>query len=219
MSNSYIFCEEAPARMRATLRPASLLTCLRNPFDRAFSNDLFWLRNAQAAGSFEDVLAARRNDLLDHGRYAHHLGRYLMHFPRDQLLVLAFDDLQRDPSARSRVARVHRVVASHVPEVAADKLLGRPDRAAASPPGWSRERDAVRWAGLPCRRRHQVKGGALPRALYREVRCGRVPSMRPETGAELSRYSAADVTRLSELTRRDCAALWFGDPGQPRSIT
>ena len=43
--------------------------------------------------------------------------------------------------------------------------------------------------------------------------------MRPETGAKLSRYSAADVTRLSELTRRDSAALWFGDPGQPGSIT
>jgi hypothetical protein len=42
--------------------------------------------------------------------------------------------------------------------------------------------------------------------------------MRPETGAELSRYFAADVARLSELTRRDYAALWLGDPGQPRSI-
>ena len=43
--------------------------------------------------------------------------------------------------------------------------------------------------------------------------------MRPETRAELSRYFAADVARLSELTGRDYAALWFGDPGQPRSIT
>src|SRR6266508_5585214 len=92
--NSYIFSEEAPARMH-TYNPAlKLVTSLRNPIDRAFSNYLFWLRNAQVTGSFEDTVLARP-ELLVQGLYAMHLERYLGHFPARQLLVLAFDDLKR----------------------------------------------------------------------------------------------------------------------------
>jgi hypothetical protein len=220
VSNSYIFSEEAPARMRAYNPALKLVTSLRNPIDRAFSNYLFWLRNAQVTGSFEDVLAARRNDLLDQGRYAYHLERYLLHFGRDQLLVLAFDDLQRDPLGYGReLLEFVGVDASHVPEVAANKVLGaarpRSRLAARLVKGAAA---AVRQAGLPGVVT-RVKGSALPRALYREYGAEEYPSMRPETRAELSRYFAADVARLSELTGRDYAALWFGDPGQPRSFT
>jgi len=102
-----------------------------------------------------------------------------MHFPRDQLLVLVFDDLQRDPVGYGREL-LEFIGSSRAacPRSPPTRSLGWPDRAAASPPGWSRERDAVRWAGLPGVVT-RVKGGALPRALNREYgadeyrRCGR----------------------------------------------
>lgn len=211
--NSYIFSEEAPARMHAYNPGMKLVTSLRNPIDRAFSNYLFWLRNAQVSGSFEDLLVARP-ELLVQGLYAMHLERYLGHFPARQLLVLAFDDLKRDPLAFARrLLEFLGVDPEHVPEVAGDKVLAasRP-RSRVAARVVKRAAVAVRRVGMPDLVT-RVKGGALPRLLYRQYGDGDYPSIRAETRAELVRYFASDVARLSRLTGRDYAALWFGTAG------
>jgi Sulfotransferase domain len=213
VSNSYIFSEEAPARMRAYNPAMKLVASLRNPIDRAFSNYLFWLRNAQVTGSFEDTVVARP-ELLVPGLYGTHLERYLDHFPARQLLVLSFDDLRRDPRAFARrLLEFLGVDPEHVPEVAGEKVL------AASRPRSRVAARVVKQAALAVRRAGmpdvvtRVRGGALPRLLYRQYREGDYPSMRAETRAELVRYFAPDVARLSRLTGRDYAAQWFGTAG------
>jgi hypothetical protein len=211
--NSYIFSEEAPGRMRAYNPALKLVASLRNPIDRAFSNYLFFLRNDQVAGSFEDAITARP-DLLAQGLYARYLERYLACFPRQQLLVLAFDDLQRDPLAFARgLLEFIEVDPDHVPGVAADKVLGasRP-RSRAAARLVKRAAVAVRQAGMPAVVT-RVKGGPLPRLLYRQYGDGEYPAMRKETRAKLIRYFSADVARLSELTGRDYEAMWFTGPG------
>jgi hypothetical protein len=210
--NSYIFSEEAPTRMRAYNPALKLITSLRNPIDRAFSNYLFWLRNAQIAGSFEDVLAARP-DLLVQGLYARHLERYLACFPREQLLVLAFDDLKRDPlTFARRLLTFIEVDPDRVPDVAAEKVLGASQpRSRVAARLVKQVAVVVRRAGMPDVVT-RVKSSALPRLLYREYAEGEYPAMRAETLAELRRYYASDVGRLSELTGRDYAALWFAKP-------
>jgi hypothetical protein len=211
--NSYIFSEEAPGRMRAYNPALKLVASPRNPIDRAFSNYLFFLRNDQVAGSFEDAVAARP-DLLVQGLYARHLERYLACFPRRQLLVLAFDDLRRDPLAFAReLLEFIGVDPDHVPGVAADKVLGasRP-RSRAAARLVKRAAVAVRRAGMPDVVT-RVKSGSLPRLLYRQYGEGEYPTMRAETRAELVRYFSADVARLSELTGRDFAAMWLAGPG------
>ena len=96
ISHSYLSSVEAPERI-ARLNPAvRLLACLREPVDRAFSDYLDLLKNQQYDGSFEGALDAYPR-LLDRGRYATHLRRYLEVFPREQLLVQLFDDLKADP--------------------------------------------------------------------------------------------------------------------------
>jgi hypothetical protein len=212
--NSYIFSEEAPTRMRAYNPALKLVTSLRNPIDRAFSNYLFFLRNAQVAGSFEEAVAARP-DLLVQGLYARHLERYLACFPRAQLLVLAFDDLKRDPYAFARrLLEFIEVDSNHIPDVAAEKVLR------ASQPRSRFAARLVKQAAIRVRRVGlpdvvtRVKSGALPRLLYRQYAESEYPKMRAETRAELVRYFTADVARLSELTGRDYAKLWLAEPAR-----
>jgi hypothetical protein len=214
--NSYIFSEEAPGRMHAYNPAMKLVTSLRNPIDRAFSNYLFWLRNAQVGGSFEETIEARP-ELLVQGLYAMHLGRYLAHFPAEQLLVLAFDDLKLDSLGFARELLTFLEIApEHVPQVAGEKVLraSRP-RSRIAARVVKQAAVAVRGVGMPDVVT-RVKSSALPRLLYRPYGEGDYPSMRPETRAELVGYFASDVARLSELTGRDYAAMWFSSPGSAR---
>jgi hypothetical protein len=69
-----------------------------------------------AATPFRQAVA-ERPDLVDGSRYATHLERYLSRFPRDQLLVLVYEDSVRDP--HGFVAQVFRflgVDAAHEPQ-------------------------------------------------------------------------------------------------------
>src|SRR3954451_22247140 len=91
VSNTYLASAEAPERLAAYNPSMRLVAMLRDPIERAFSNYLFFLRNGQCAGSFEDALD-KRPDMLDHGFYGQDLSRYLDHFPADAMHLVAFDD-------------------------------------------------------------------------------------------------------------------------------
>lgn len=96
ISHSYLSSPEAPERIARLNPDMRLLVCLREPVDRAFSDYLDLRKNQQYDGSFEDAVDGYSR-LLDRGRYATHLLRYLKVFPREQLLVQLFDDLKADP--------------------------------------------------------------------------------------------------------------------------
>ena len=137
VSHSYLASLEAPERI-ARLNPAMrLLVCLREPVDRAFSDYLDLRKNQQYDGPFDDALD-RYPRLLDRGRYATHLRRYLAVFPREQVLVQLFDDLKADPQAY------------------ADDGLRLPRRALA----WS---SRPRSCGAGCRRGFHAAGPRPPR--------------------------------------------------------
>src|SRR4051812_44651015 len=98
ISHSYLSSAEAPGRI-AELNPCMrLLVCLREPVDRAFSDYLDLVKNGQFDGPFSAALEQFPR-LLDRGRYATHLQRYLDLFPREQVHVSLFDDLRTDPQA------------------------------------------------------------------------------------------------------------------------
>jgi Sulfotransferase domain len=95
----YLPCPAAPERIRACLGPdVRLMVTLREPASRAFSAYLYLRKHGQAAPSFRETAAASP-DLLDEGRYATQLRRYLNFFPPESLHVTLFDDLQADPQS------------------------------------------------------------------------------------------------------------------------
>ena len=96
-STSYLADPLAPERIHEHYPGVRMLVCLRNPADRAFSN---FLNDVQAGtlppdARFYEVLGSHP-EYLAQGAYATQLQRYLDRFPRESLLVLLYDDLERD---------------------------------------------------------------------------------------------------------------------------
>ena len=98
-SPDYLWCPQAPERIRACLGPqVRLMVTLREPASRAFSAYLYLRKHGQARPTFRET-AETAPDVLGEGRYATLLREYLRHFPRESLHIGLFDDLQADPLA------------------------------------------------------------------------------------------------------------------------
>jgi hypothetical protein len=126
-STGYLFHPLAPERVKALLPTARLIALLRDPVERAYSHYQHEVALGREPLSFEEALD-REGERLDgelermradpryfsyawwnytylaRGRYAEQLERWYEIFPREQLLVVATEDLRNDP--RATYARV-----------------------------------------------------------------------------------------------------------------
>ena len=126
-SPSYLFHPLAPERVAALVPEAKLVALVRDPVDRAFSHYQHEVALGREPLSFEDALEAEDERLrgeeermaadpayFSHawwnytyrarGRYAEQLERWLVPFPREQLLVLPSEELLGEPEqAHGRV--------------------------------------------------------------------------------------------------------------------
>lgn len=208
ISHSYLSSEPAAGRI-AELNPAMrLLVCLREPVDRAFSDYLDLVKNGQHDGSFETALE-RFPRLVDRGRYATHLQRYVDRFPREQLHVSLFDDLGADAQAYADdVFAFLGVSPLLLPTGALQRRMpaGVPrNRTMAATT--KRASRLVLKLGLR-RLRSTVKRSAVVRqALYRSYKDDR-PTVDPALAAELRREFALEVSALDALLDRPVASRW-----------
>jgi hypothetical protein len=92
----YLFHPEAAARIRGMLGPVRVMVCLRDPVERAWSSYLYMRKHGIGPDTFGEALRTRP-ELLEHGRYATGLDRFLKLFPRQRVHVALFDDLVADP--------------------------------------------------------------------------------------------------------------------------
>jgi hypothetical protein len=120
-SPSYLFHPLAPERARALVPDAKLIALVRDPVDRAYSQYQHEVALGREPLSFEDALAAEEERTRgeaerlaadprawsrawwDHtyaarGLYAEQLERWLAAFPREQLLVVATEELGERPA-------------------------------------------------------------------------------------------------------------------------
>ncbi len=106
-SPGYICHPAAPRRIAEALPQVKLILTVRHPVRRAYSQ--YWdnrrhlsepLTFAEAADRYleEDYQPGRRG-YFSRAVYIRYIRRYLDLFPRENLLVLVFEDLQRDPAA------------------------------------------------------------------------------------------------------------------------
>ncbi len=105
-SPSYLFDEEAPFLIKKKVPEAKIIISLRDPIDRAYSQYLHFVRAGAETKPFYDALFDELGDLyVQPGRYSDQVRRYLEVFGREQVLVLMFEDLKRNPiELLSRVA-------------------------------------------------------------------------------------------------------------------
>lgn len=123
-SPSYLAHPGAPARAAALVPGARLVALLRNPIDRAHSHVRHQMRRGKESRSIEEALAAELDapdpgrlwgegavegpwlSYLNRGKYIDQLLNWEAHFPREQILVVASEDLFQEP--RQVYARVLR---------------------------------------------------------------------------------------------------------------
>ena len=216
ISHSYLSSPEAAARIAAFNPDMRLLVCLREPVDRAFSDYLDLVKNAQFDGPFSEALE-KFPRLLERGRYATHLQRYLDLFPREQLHVSLFDDLRSDPQAYADdvfsflgAQRLELPPADLKSRMPAGKARSSAVAAAAKSASKLAKQVGLR------RLRSRVKRSVVVRqALYRPYRDDR-PTIDPALAEELRRDFTDEVLRLDSMLGRGVSERW-GYSSRPRA--
>jgi Sulfotransferase domain len=97
-STSYLYSKEAPERIHSLYPDTKIIAILRNPIDRAYSQ----YRNAIKSGEIPEstpfeVYTREEASVLEQGLYAEQIARYDALFKKEQLLVLIYEDIRRDP--------------------------------------------------------------------------------------------------------------------------
>ena len=102
----YLSDADAPERIHNVLPTAKLIAILRNPVDRAYSH--YWMARGKhfVDASFDEIVKNRDKRFIERGMYFHQIKRYYDLFDPMQLLILLFDDVNKD--ARSVLQRVYR---------------------------------------------------------------------------------------------------------------
>lgn len=214
-SHSYLSSPVAPERIAAYSPTMRLLVCLREPVDRAFSDYLDLVKNNGFTGAFEEAIEQYPR-LLDRGRYATHLCRYLEHFPASRIHVGLFDDLKTRPQGYADEVYdflgLDRIVLS-AGDLRARMPAGRPRNAHVVGLA-KRASKAAASIGLR-RMRSKVKRSTIVRsALYKQYTDDK-PRLDPTLGAALRRGFADEVARLDELLQVPVSERW----GYPRSVS
>ena len=106
-SACYLWSRSAPRNIAARIPRAKIIISLRNPVDRAFSQYLQMMTLGAIHRSFRDQVEANLScterkfgpqwPLLEFGFYHEQVSRYLQEFPRSQIQISLYEDLQRDP--------------------------------------------------------------------------------------------------------------------------
>jgi hypothetical protein len=200
---SYMYLEDAVARMAQAVPDGRLIALLRHPVDRAYSH--YWLRRSLGVEKvdFLDAVRAEPKRLalgdprrecpyLDMSRYVHQLRRLSRYFPRESVHVVIFEELKQNPEIVYRdVCRFLGVDESFVPP-----NLGQVVNASVS----------YRWLALQ-RMRHKV-----PRPMWRvlgrlNTRRGSYPPLNPALRTELSQRFVEDNSELEAWLGRDLS-IW-----------
>ncbi len=102
-SNTYMYHEQAPFRIKYYIHDVKLIAILRQPAARLYSRYLHLAREDRTpTKSFSDCLNRetiwwRRNDLIPEGFYGRYLARYYELFPAENIRVFLYEDLQQSP--------------------------------------------------------------------------------------------------------------------------
>jgi hypothetical protein len=101
-STNYFSSEQAAQRIRKHLPDAKLILVLRNPIDQMYSHYWHLLRqNFHHADverrTFEEAMGLYREHLIEPSLYWKHLQRWLELFPREQVHIILYDDIRKEP--------------------------------------------------------------------------------------------------------------------------
>lgn len=107
-STSYLWDARTSERLRAQLPSAKIIALLRDPVERAYSHYLNDVREGIMTMSFEEAIRHEMRSskkglawspkYVELGMYGKQIERYLRHFPRENMLILPFQELVNHPT-------------------------------------------------------------------------------------------------------------------------
>lgn len=218
-STTYLHHPQAPANVRAKVPDARLIAVLRQPVDRAYSQWLhFRQEGLERISDFETAWRAGPDRVArgwspvwlyrERGFYGEQLGRWLACFPREQLLVLFYEDWLHRP------AEILAQICAHLGlEDFAEPIVTRENVSSRQPRWeWLHHRLVLNshlraWAQ---RRLPLWLRDAITRPINR-INLRRGPGIDPALRARLSLDFRDDIERLETITGRDLSH-WLARP-------
>jgi len=215
MSPQYLYTECSPAAIRKLIPEAKLIAILRDPAERAFSHfchnrsgGIESLSDFRAALAAEDERIAQgwwpAFHYRNRGYYSRQLRRYFALFPREQMLILFFDDLVADCHEFLRKICAFLGVDENQPFDTSER-----DNATIGIPRSSVLRRFLRSAGTAKRMiRAVLPEGTRSRLFDRFSRViwNPTPVFQPGVRAQLVSDFKPDIQALQEVIGRDLSA-------------
>jgi Sulfotransferase family len=205
----YLWSRTAARNIAERIPHAKIIINLRNPADRAFSQYLHMLTVGSTRRSFRQQIDANLHaegeqlgplrPLLEFGHYCEQIERYFKAFPRSQIHMSFYEDLEKDPaSLMSSIFSFLGVDASRAIDMSTrytepriPKLLGATYY-------------LKKWRIWPHLRRIALPLGPRARSWIHHPRAQL--SMDPADRAFLTDYYRKEVEKLAKLLNRDLSA-------------
>jgi len=189
---------DIPILIRRHLPNVKLIASLRNPIERAYSR--YWNSKAKYAKnvsfSFEEKLKDRP-EFIQEGFYADQLVRYYDNFPKEQILVLLYDDLVATP-----VEFMGKIYSFIGVDPKFDAGLGASQIAASS--GKNRlAKSKILWS---ISRSLNYMGLVFASEMIRKRNSVAIPPMNPDTRRMLIDIYRDENIKLGQLIGRDLGA-------------
>jgi hypothetical protein len=219
---SYLWSASAARNIAARIPEARIVINLRNPVERAYSQYLQMLTAGVIRGSFRELIDASLScrerrlgvtwPLLEYGRYAEQIERYLAEFQRAQIHIMYYEDLQRSPGQlMAQLYAFLRVDPGFVPDIS--RRHHEPIIPRANALAYYLKKSGV-WPYL--RRLAPVPLGPHLRPLL--VRSRGSLQMRAADRAFLADYYRNDIVRLGALLNRDLSG-WLEPAASTRAAS
>jgi hypothetical protein len=213
-SNSYLDTPEAAARIHAALPSVRLIAQLRNPIERAYSDYCMLYRRAEVGRDIDAHLDPRRaadGRFLRGGLYHEQLLRFFDLFPRDQILVVFFEDFRKDP--RAQVGDIRRMIGLPPDfEVAPFNEKVKDKTSPTFSPEVRRKLSWLKPAVAPFRQFTAFK--AFRDLLVREMIYN---PLTPELRNRLIEFYAPDAEKLGKLLDRDMSKWLLDTPSTSKT--
>ena len=207
-STSYLYSEKTPQRIKELYPDIKLIAILRNPVSRAISQYFNAIKAGEidATISFETYMKDEPS-VMEQGLYAEQLERYMNVFKKDQILVLIYEDIRKDPKAFMR--SIYQFLG--IAEDFESTMLYKEINVARAPRAMSLERfmhhisEVLRKIGLDGFV-HGIRKTGLP-DFVRKYNTKKKAEVAIDTNS-LKGYFAKDVERLSVALQRDLLTEW-----------
>ncbi|MFC1837410.1 sulfotransferase [Thermodesulfobacteriota bacterium] len=96
----YLTDPDAPRLIKDFFPDIKLIVSLRNPVERLYSLFNFWnVRGKHDIATFEEFIDREKKDAVCTNYYHKYLANYLELFPEENILILIYEDIARDPQA------------------------------------------------------------------------------------------------------------------------